>query len=153
MIRDAIIKQFRKAKKRGWDKIYVFMDFHEVVLVPDYQSDAPRVKYYPHALELLRHLSDRPDVCLITWTCSHPHQIEGYLSEMANDGVTFDYINENPEVSTNSRYGYYESKPYYNILLDDKAGVTSDELIDILRIFQQFDLTERTPAFVAPPLP
>lgn len=141
MIRDAIIKQFKKARERGWDKIYVFLDFHEVVLVPDYQSDVPKVEYYPHAKELLQHLSNRPDVCLIAWTCSHPHQIENYLKEMSKDGILFDHVNNNPEVTTDSRYGYYEDKPYYNILLDDKAGVTPEELDDILRIFQQFDLT------------
>ena len=140
MICDAIHKEFTKAKRRGWPKIYVFVDFHEVILVPDYQSEAPVVEYYPFAKELLQHLTMREDVCLIAWTCSHPHQIEAYYKEMAKEGIRFDYTNHNPEVSTDARYGYYEQKPYYNILLDDKSGVVPGELEVILGAFQKHSL-------------
>lgn len=140
MIIETIHKEFAKAIRRKWDKIYVFVDFHEVILLPDYQNENPRTEYYPFAKELLQHLSARPDICLIAWTCSHPHQIEGYYRLMAEDGIHFDHTNENPEVSTDSRYGYYEKKPYYNILLDDKAGVLPSDLEGILRVFQEYSL-------------
>lgn len=139
-IQNAIRKEFNKAIRRGWDKIFVFVDLHEVILVPDYQSDEPTVEYYPHAKELLQHLSARKDVCLVMWTCSHPHQVKGYRAEMGRDGIFFDYVNENPEVTTDSRYGYYEDKPYYNIVLDDKGGVEPSELPLILETFQEFSL-------------
>ena len=140
MIRDASNKEFQKAKRRGWEKIYVFVDFHEVILVPDYQSQEAKVEYYPFAKELLQHLSSRADICLVAWTCSHPHQIQAYRARMAEDGISFDYVNENPEVTTDSRYGYYENKPYYNLPLDDKAGVVPEELEAILMSFKQFSL-------------
>jgi hypothetical protein len=140
MITDAIHKEMQKALRRGWDKIYVFVDFHEVILVPDYQSDTPDVVYYPGAMELLRYLTYREDICLVTWTCSHPHQTEGYLHRMAEDGIHFNYVNENPEVSSDRKYGFYEQKPYYNIVLDDKAGVMPHELPAILEAFKQYHL-------------
>lgn len=134
-IENTIKKEFIKARRRGWDKIFVFVDFHEVIMVPDYQADVQRVQYYPFAKELLQYLTLRPDICLITWTCSHPHQIENYLREMDKDKIKFDFINENPEVSTDRKYGCYDKKPYYNILLDDKGGIDPDELELILKSF------------------
>lgn len=142
MIQNTIRKEFNKALRRGWGKIYVFIDFHEVILIPDYQAYTPKVEYYPFAKELLQYLSSRKDICLITWTCSHPHQIEGYLEEMSKDQIKFDFINENPEVTTDARYGYYEDKPYYNIVLDDKGGVEPSELELILNTFKEFSLDE-----------
>jgi len=141
MIQNAIRKEFEKAIRRGWDKIYVFVDFHEVILVPDYQSDVPVVEYYPGAKELLQYLTERKDICLVTWTCSHPHQTENYLEVMSVDGIKFDYVNKNPEVESDRKYGYYEHKPYYNILLDDKAGVEPEELGSILESFQMHSLS------------
>jgi hypothetical protein len=142
VITDAIHKEMQKAVRRGWDKVYVFVDFHEVVLIPDYQAHTPRVDYYPGAKELLQHLSARRDICLIAWTCSHPHQVESYLKEMAESDISFDYVNENPEVTTDEKYGYYEDKPYYNILLDDKAGIVPETDLDpILAAFRRYNLS------------
>lgn len=135
-IENAIKKEFTKARRRGWDKIFIFVDFHEVIMVPDYQADIPQVDYYPFAKELLQHLTKRKDICLVTWTCSHPHQIQNYLNEMRVDNIEFDYVNENPEVGTDQKYGNYDKKPYYNIVLDDKGGVEPDELESILKTFQ-----------------
>lgn len=140
MIKHAIIKEFEKAIRRKWNKIYVFVDFHEIILRPDYQSEKPVVDYYPWAKELLQHLSERKDICLVTWTCSHPHQTEGYLEVMKDDNIVFDYVNENPEIESDRKYGYYEQKPYYNIMLDDKAGVMPHELREILYAFSKYDL-------------
>lgn len=140
MIIDAIKKEFIKAKERQWDKLYVFVDFHEVIMKPDYQSEDPVVAYYPFAKELLQHLSDREDICLIAWTCSNPSQTNGYLQVMSNDGIEFEYVNKNPEVKSKQAFGYYEDKPYYNILIDDKAGVMPEELEMILKEFKNHKL-------------
>lgn len=142
MITEAIEKEFEKALGKGWDKIYIFVDFHDVVIEADYTPGSTVVNYYPFAKELLQHLSDRRDICLITWTCSHPEQIEGYLSKMGEDGIKFDYINKNPEVTTDKNFGCYEDKPYYNILLDDKCGVFPHELEAILETFKKYSLEE-----------
>ena len=142
MIVDAIEKEFRKAKRRSWDKIYVFVDLHEIIIKPDYQGEEPIVDYYDYAKELLQHLSSRKDICLVLWSCSHPHQIKGYIEVMSKDDISFDYINQNPEVKTNQMYGCYDDKPYYNIMIDDKCGVTPEELPLVLQKFKEHSLDE-----------
>ena len=82
-------------------------------------------------------MTNRKDVCLITWTCSHLKQIDFYLQEMKKDDIVFDYINENPEVVTDQMYGCYDKKPYYNIVIDDKGGVTPEELELIYKAFKR----------------
>lgn len=144
-IENSIKKEFVKARRRGWNKIYVFVDFHEVIMVPDYQSRLPKVQYYPFAKELLQYLTTRVDVCLVTWTCSHPHQIDSYLRQMKKDKIVFDYQNSNPEVTTDDKYGYYKTKPYYNILLDDKGGVGPEDLEHILNVFKNEELLIQRP--------
>ncbi len=139
MIVQAIHKEMEKAIRRKWEKIYVFIDFHEIIMKPNY-DDNETLEYYPFAKELLQHLSARDDICLCTWTCSHPHQITGYLTKMFEDGIKFQFINKNPEVKSDRAYGSYETKPYYNILIDDKAGVMPEELEGILEAFKQYRL-------------
>lgn len=147
-IENTIKKEFAKARRRGWGKIYVFVDFHEVIIVPDYQSKIPRVQYYPFAKELLQYLTSRVDICLVTWTCSHPKQIDSYLKEMKRDKIKFDYINQNPEVTTDDNYGYYKTKPYYNIILDDKGGVGPEDLELILNAFKDQSALSELPLLV-----
>jgi hypothetical protein len=35
-------------------------------------------------------------------------------------------VNKNPEVKSTT-YGYYEDKPYFNVLFEDKAGFDATE--------------------------
>ena len=62
------------------------------------------------------------------YTCSHPHEVAEYVKLFEENGITFEYINENPEVTTSeSGYGNYDKKPYFNVLMDDKCGFSGDE--------------------------
>lgn len=144
MITDTIAHQFSVAKRRGWDYIYVFIDFHEIILVPNWDSTELVHEYYPDAKELLQELTQRKDVKLATWTCSHPIEIEEYLQNFKADGIEFDFVNKNPEVITDSsetpKYGNYDTKPYYNILIDDKAGTLPYELPAIRNEFKKHTL-------------
>ena len=68
------------------------------------------------------------DVVMILYTCSHPHEIEQYIQYFKDNGIRFDYINENPEIPTNLEgYGCYDKKPYMNVLFEDKAGFDGDK--------------------------
>ena len=58
---------------------------------------------------------------MFLFTCSHPHEIEGYLELFESNDIHFKFVNENPEV-VDFKYGYYEKKPYFNLLFEDKAG-------------------------------
>lgn len=127
MIKDAIERAFNRAKSKKWDKIYIGVDLHGVVIEPDYDyNSGANVKYYDRAVEVLKLLSNRDDITLIMYTCSHPEEITRYNESFKAKGIQFDYVNENPEVE-NTRYGNYRDKPYFDILFEDKAGfVPSD---------------------------
>lgn len=102
--------------------MYWAVDLHGTLILPNYaKMKAEDVVYYPHAMEAMRLLTRRPDVRLIMYTCSWPAEVAEYQKRFMVDGINFDWINENPDVN-HTEYGYYQDKPYFNVLLDDKAG-------------------------------
>lgn len=122
MIARTIERQYEIALSRGWDRMYWAVDLHGTLILPNYEKmKAEDVVYYPHAREAMELLTTRTDVRLIMYTCSWPTEIEEYQKRFAADGIHFDWVNENPEVD-HTKYGYYQDKPYFNVLLDDKAG-------------------------------
>jgi len=121
MISVAIKNAFEKAKSRNWDKTYWAIDIHETMIKPNWSVTTTPTEFYPKAKETLQYISGRKDIVMILYTCSHPHEIEKYIELFKNNGINFNHINENPEVE-NEKYGYYDMKPYFNVLLEDKAG-------------------------------
>ena len=135
-----IIRSFKTAyadmERKGWDKIYVFVDLHSTAIKPNYSTDEVPKEFYDLAEETLQIMSDIPEICLVMYTCSHPHEIEQYKEFFKSHGINFEYINKNDEVTTEEGgYGYYEDKPYMNVLLDDKAGFFPDEDWVLVRDF------------------
>lgn len=120
-----IEKQFALMKERNWDKLYWAIDLHDTVLYADYTNSKP-IKFAPGAKEVLKRLSKSPSSYLIMFTCSYPEEIKKYLEFFKEHDITFDSVYENPDVS-NSKYGYFDKKPYYNILLEDKAGFDKED--------------------------
>lgn len=114
---------FKLLHDRKWEHFYVFVDIHSTILYPDYGGLAK--KYYPHAKHMLQKLSKDKRIKLALYTCSHPHEVKEYLELFEKDGIHFEFINKNPEVA-NTRGGYFEDKPYMNVLLDDKAGFVAE---------------------------
>lgn len=121
---NAIIKNhFEIKEKRGWDKTYWFFDVHGTILRPNYKYGNTPKDFYPYAKETLQYLCKLDDVCMILYTCSHPHEIEEYVKLLKDFDIRFHYVNENPEVLTEvNGYGCYDKKPYVNVLFEDKAG-------------------------------
>ena len=100
IIKSIEINHFQYKKERNWDKTFWFFDIHATILKPNYTfGDIPK-EFYPYAKETLQILSKLPDVELIIYTCSHPHEIEQYLEFFKENGIDFKYVNENPEVKT-----------------------------------------------------
>ncbi len=123
MISKAIKRAFEKARKKKWDRIYIFVDVHETIVVPNYNVDKIPTEFYPKAKETLQFLSNRQDIVLAMYTCSWPQEIAEYRQFFRKNGIEFSYANKNPEVKTiPKKYGYYIDKPYADVLLDDKAG-------------------------------
>lgn len=121
------VNHFGAIEKKGWDKTYWAFDLHSTVVKPNYEAGNIPTEFYPHAQEVLQMLSKRDDVCLIMYTCSHPHEIVEYLRFFEERGIHFEHVNENPEVATDPKgYGCYDKKPYMNVLFEDKAGFDAE---------------------------
>ena len=121
-ITSCISKQYKVAKSRNWDRMYWAIDLHGTLILPNYEKmKAEDVVYYQDAMEAMQALTARSDIRLIMYTCSHPAEIEEYKKRFHADGIHFDWVNCNPDVAQ-TEYGYYEDKPYFNVMLDDKAG-------------------------------
>lgn len=121
MIQNVLEKQYTSAVRKNWDKLYIFVDIHDTIIVGNYDENVLPTEFCPNAKEVLQYLSKRKDVVLIIYTCSWPTEIEKYLALFKEYDINFKYVNDNPEVM-NNRLGYYSDKPYFNLLLDDKCG-------------------------------
>lgn len=120
-MRQLLEKQYNSALKKGWDKLYIAVDIHDTIIYGNYNTDVLPTEFCPNAKEVLQYLSKRKDVVMFLYTCSWPVEVEKYQQLFKEYDIDFKYVNENPEVM-NNRLGYYSQKPYFNILLDDKAN-------------------------------
>jgi predicted hydrocarbon binding protein len=128
MITRAIKKCFDRARYKKWDRVYWLFDIHSTIIVPNYTKAEIPKEFYQYAEETMRTLCQRGDICMILYTCSHPEEIEKYIEFFREKGITFDYVNENPEVKTlEGDYGNYDSKFYFDVLFEDKAGFSGEE--------------------------
>ena len=96
------------------------VDIHDTILRACY-DDEETYDYLPSAKQALQMMSLRKDICLILWSSSHHDKLMEYTRHFLDDGIRFDYINENPEVD-NTRLQNFEEKLYMNVGLDDKFG-------------------------------
>ena len=128
----AIRTNDRIVKERGWDRSYWFIDIHGTMIKPNYSKEKIPTEFYPFAIDVLKILTNRPEIKLCLYTCSWPEEIEKYIELFTSHGIKFDYINGNPEVSSSS-YGCFDKKPYINVLMDDKSGFDPNEDWFILR--------------------
>lgn len=118
-------RAFRTKKERGWDKIYIAIDFHDTIFKGYYQTDQ-EFEFYPYAKNVLRNWTKREDIVLIAYTCSHAKDFERVNKWMNEHGINFEYLNENPECG-NTDLAAFHQKFYFNVLLDDKAGMCGEE--------------------------
>ncbi len=138
IIKSIQVNHFEYKAKRNWDKTYWFFDIHGTILKPNYQYGNTPKDFYPYAVETLQFLTKLPDVEMIIYTCSHPHEIQEYIKLFADHEITFKFVNENPEVPTQvDGYGCYDKKPYMNVLFEDKAGFDPEtEWKDVLEFMK-----------------
>ncbi len=123
ILNSILTNHFELKKKRNWDRTFWAFDIHGTILRPNYTYGNTPDDFYPMAKETLQLISKMPDVVMYLYTCSHPHEIEEYLTLFNSFDIHFKYVNENPEVKTEEKgYGNYSKKPYMNVLFEDKAG-------------------------------
>lgn len=133
MITKAINNCFITAKLRNWKKVYFAFDIHGTILHPNYDKDNIANTFYPGSIEVLKSIN-RPDISTILYTCSHPIEIKKYEILFKNNGLEFNFINENKDV-INGGYGCYDKKPYFSVLFEDKAGF--DPLTDWILVKEE----------------
>ena len=133
----AIEKSFQTAKHRNWDYTYWFFDIHETILYPDYDNKSP-LRFYPYAKEVLQYLSNRTDIKMGIFTCSYPTEIQRYLEFFRKNKIHFDYTNNKNDDVSDTAYGYYRDKPYFNVLCEDKSGFDANE--DWIKIKEYFNI-------------
>lgn len=121
MIIRAIEKAYEVQQKKMWNKTYWAFDIHDTILLPNYSRDQIPKEFYPHARETLQFISSLQEIVMILFTSSTPEDCREYMHYFKENHILFDYINENPEVRS-ADYGYFDIKPYFNVLFDDKAG-------------------------------
>ena len=124
-IKKAFEAAFIRMKEKNWEKIYVAVDIHDTILHACY-DDEETYDYFPSALEVLRLMTLRADICLILWSSCHREKLKEYAQHFLDDGIRFDYINENPEVG-NTHLQNFEEKLYMNVGLDDKFGFDAEK--------------------------
>ena len=112
-------------RKRKFPQIFVGADIHETILKPTWSKELSK-DYYDGAKEAMQLMSENKEVCLILWSCSLPEINKVYKESFLTDGISFDYINENPEC-TSTVYADFDTKLYFSVGLDDKFGFIPDE--------------------------
>ncbi len=116
-----IEKTFTEKAKRRWQKIFIAIDVHDVILEGKYNLNNDGAGYMPNALKVLQQWSKRDDVSLILFTSGHIGPTSKVLDNLEKHGIHFKHVNQNPECP-NDTLCDFSKKFYFNILLEDKAG-------------------------------
>lgn len=121
-----IERAYTDKKIRRWPNVYWCIDVHDVILEGKYSLMNEGAQYMPNAIKVLRMLTKKEGTKLILWTSSYPAPISKILDNLEKEGVVFDFVNENRDCP-NDKLCSFDKKFYFNILLDDKAGLEGDK--------------------------
>ena len=124
MIDHSIKAAYDRMIEKKWDKIYVLVDIHNTIFKPSYYKKET-YEWFDSAKESLQFMTRCKEICLILWTSSYDDKIKEYIDVFEKNGIHFDYINENPEV-TNDDLSCFDKKLYFNIGIDDKFGFSAE---------------------------
>ena len=114
-----IIQHVQKQKiERKWQKLYWAIDMHDTIITGTYNRFNDGAVIYPYAKETLDYLYNSPDHYTILWTSSYMTSIQDVVQRF---DLNFNGINCNPECP-NTTLCDFQSKFYFNFVLDDKAG-------------------------------
>ena len=124
----SIIKSIERAysllQERNWDTIYWAIDLHGTCIKSNYVSGEYEwinddVK---QCLQLIQSL---PESKTILWTSCYKEDLYNILSFFNKQGLGFNFWNCNPNINS-TKTGCFDTKFYFSILLDDKAGFDPD---------------------------
>jgi len=115
-----IEKVFNGLNNGSFKCIYIMVDVHNTILKPTFDKKET-FEYFPYAKETLKLLSDNENIKLIMWTSSYDEKIQMYLKHFEENGIIFNFVNENKEYG-NVSFACFDTKFYYDIGIDDKFG-------------------------------
>ena len=107
---EAALERLKEEIKK-YGKIFIAFDFDNTIF--DYHNSG---EDNSSVIELLRRCSDLEHKLILFTATSDDERLEFMKLYCKHYGIRITYINENPEVPGGV-------KPYYNILLDDRAGL------------------------------
>lgn len=120
MLDTAIKRAYQTMHDRNWDTVYWAIDLHGVCLKSNYENGGYEFINDDARLGLLA-ISSRPESRLILWSSCHEFEQPAIISFMEGHGIKIHGFNKNSEVE-NTKTGNFDTKFYFSILLDDKAG-------------------------------
>ena len=115
-----IKRSFKQKKERGWDKLWWFIDLHDTICKGDYLLNGGEITFYKGAKKVLQLSS-----------CSHKDNLNKVLGWFNQNNITFNHVNENPDIG-NNKLSDFSEKPYFNVFLDDKAGFEGETDWDLV---------------------
>ena len=135
MIFPRLIKKALLLKEeRGWDHIAIAVDLHGTVFKSTY-APGLATEYYPHAKECLQELTKRPEILMYMYTGTPEALRYKYESVFFQHNIDIDVdagaIMKKMNIK-NNEFQNFNDKPYFNVLLEDKAGF--DPMMDWLDI-------------------
>lgn len=129
----AISRAYEYANQRKYPKIYIALDLHGVCFRSNYEQGG-YTWINDQVVRALRSISNQSEVVIILFSSCHPEEQPIIMQFFADNGIKVAYFNENPECS-NSKSGCFDSKFYYSIVIDDKAGFDPDEWEEVASFF------------------
>jgi hypothetical protein len=122
---------FERCKKRlleeykTYGNLIIAFDFDNTVF--DYKGLGDD---YSDIIQLLKTCKDKNMTLVLFTVCTNPNELQKKIDYLYECGIKPDYINTSPifEGST---------KPYYNLLLDDRAGL--EEAVQLLQFILQYE--------------
>lgn len=107
----AITRLNKELQKYG--KLFIAFDFDSTIF--DYHNEGLNCS---DVITLLKQCSDKGHTLILFTATSSKERLTFMQLYCKHFGIKVSYINENPEVPGAT------TKPYYNILLDDRAGLS-----------------------------
>jgi hypothetical protein len=126
LFRDA----WNKKEEREWQYVYVMMDLHGTIIPSNYHTTNDLDFVNASCKKVLQYLNKQEDVVLILWTSSYSKEIDRSWEWLVKNQIQFDYVNKNP-LEKNNKYADFTEKPYFTLLIDDKAGWEPEDWKDV----------------------
>jgi hypothetical protein len=107
------------------------IDVHDTIAESNY-TDC-EVTFYPQAISALQRINKLPEVHISLYTCCYEDDAKVYISRLKELNINIKSVNTTPISNTST--GCFDKKPYFSILIDDKAGFDPNEWEETANLF------------------